>query len=62
MGTSEGGCVIKEIKRKIDEETQRIAALQASFPPYDSSLGRWHENNRAYEIHSVELRDAYWAS
>jgi len=50
----------QEILMKIEKETQLIAELEANKPEWYPELGRWHEKNREYEIHSVEIRDAYW--
>lgn len=48
------------IQEKIAKENQLITELESSYPPYDSTLGRWHDNNRAYEIHYTKIRDCYW--
>lgn len=50
----------QEFQVKIDEETQNIKELGELKVPYNPELGRWHEDNRAFEIHQVNIRDAYW--
>jgi len=45
---------------RVELLTELIKKLESSYPTYDNSVGRWHKNNSAYELHHVKIRDAYW--
>ncbi len=42
----------EELQRKIQEESDKIATLEKSYPD------EWH--SREWWIHHTEVRDAYW--
>lgn len=48
------------IQEKIAKEIQLIAELESSYPPYDNTVGRYHENNLEYGRHHTKIRDCYW--
>lgn len=50
----------EELIAKIEEETANIKRLEASYPTYVQDGGRYSQENRAWEIHHTEVRDAYW--
>ena len=44
----------------IEQQTEIIEQLMSSYPVYHSELGRWSPENRAFELHDVKVRDAFW--
>lgn len=50
----------EELETKIEEETKLIKELESSYPKYDDSVSKWHENNNGYYTHHTKVRDAYW--
>ncbi len=49
-----------DLKQQIDEETNLIRTLENSYPEYVSKAGRYSPENRAFELHHTNVRDAYW--
>lgn len=60
MGGIDGCLLIMDIAEQIQQQTELIAELESSYPPYNADLDRWHKDNRPHEIHHVKIRDAYW--
>ncbi len=48
------------LQDKIIAETKLIAELESNRPEYHSGCGRYSEENKPWELHSVAIRDAYW--